>query len=171
MSRTGKPATIEGSGRVDAPPAVAVRDRGRALEAVRSLARASSVLERSSRQLSLAHYRVLAAIAQGDERASHIARKLAVGKPTVSAAVESLCQRELLVRSEVAEDQRAAALRLTARGEALLDEVETEMIGRIDDLCARTPDGEQLIESLVWLGGAMDARLADHLAANRRESR
>jgi DNA-binding MarR family transcriptional regulator len=66
------------------------RDRARAVEAVRSLARASSVLERSSPLLSLAHYRVLAAIAQGDERASNIARKLAIGKPTVSVAVESL---------------------------------------------------------------------------------
>ena len=146
-------------------------DRARAVEAVRSLARASSVLERSSRHLSLAHYRVLAAIAQGDERASNIARKLAIGKPTVSVAVESLCQRGLLVRAGVAGDQRAAALRLTTAGETLLEQVETEMISRIYDLCDRAPDGEQLIESLVWLGAAMDSRLADRLAARRGESR
>ena len=110
-------------------------------------------------ELSLAHYRVLSAVAQGDERASHIARKLALGKPTVSAAVESLCQRGLLARTEVDGDQRAAALRLTPAGQALLAQVEAEMIGRIDDLCDRTPDGGQLIESLVWLGAAMDSRL------------
>lgn len=147
------------------------RDRTRAVEAVRALARASSVLERSSSDLSLAHYRLLAAIAQGDERASNIARKLAIGKPTVSVAVESLCRRGLLFRSGVAGDQRAEALHLTPAGETLLEQVEAEMISRINDLCDRTPDGEQLIDSLVWLGAAMDSRRADRLAARRKESR
>ena len=146
-------------------------DRARAVEAVRALARASSVLERSSPDLSLAHYRVLTAVAQGNERASNIARKLAIGKPTVSVAVESLCQRGLLARSGVAGDQRAAALHLTPAGETLLEQVETEMISRINDLCERTRDGQQLIESLVWLGAAMDSRLADRLSARRSEGR
>jgi DNA-binding MarR family transcriptional regulator len=146
-------------------------DRARTVEAIRSLARASSVLERSSPHLSLAHYRVLAAIAQGNERASNIARRLAIGKPAISVAVESLCQRGLLARSVVAGDQRVAALHLTPEGETLLDQVETEMISRINDLCDRTPDGEQLIESLVWLGAAMDSRVADRLAAQRGEGR
>ena len=141
--------------------------RARAVEAVRALARASSALERSSPNLSLAHYRVLAAIAQGNERASNVARRLAVGKPAVSAAVESLCKRGLLVRSGVVGDQRAAALHLTPAGAAALEEAETEMISRINDLCDRTPDGEQLIESLVWLGAAMDNRAAERLAAQK----
>jgi DNA-binding MarR family transcriptional regulator len=145
-------------------------DRDRAVQAVRALARASSALERSSPNLSLAHYRVLTAVAQGNERASNIAQKLAIGKPTVSVAVESLCQRGLLARSGVAGDQRAAALHLTPAGETLLEQVESEMIIRINDLCDRTPDGGQLIESLVWLGQAMDSRLADRLAARRSES-
>jgi DNA-binding MarR family transcriptional regulator len=153
-----------------ASPAAQDADRARAVQAVRALARASSALERSSPNLSLAHYRVLTAVAQGNERASNIARKLAIGKPTVSVAVESLCQRGLLARSGVAGDQRAAALHLTPAGQALLDQVETEMIIRINDLCDRTPDGGQLIESLVWLGQAMDSRLADRLAARRNES-
>jgi DNA-binding MarR family transcriptional regulator len=153
-----------------ASPAGEDAARDRAVQAVRALARASSALERSSPNLSLAHYRVLTAVAQGNERASNIARKLAIGKPTVSVAVESLCQRGLLARSGVAGDQRAAALHLTPAGETLLEQVETEMIIRINDLCDRTPDGGQLIESLVWLGQAMDSRLADRLAARRSES-
>jgi DNA-binding MarR family transcriptional regulator len=153
-----------------ASPAGEDAARDRAVQAVRALARASSALERSSPNLSLAHYRVLTAVAQGNERASNIARKLAIGKPTVSVAVESLCQRGLLARSGVAGDQRAAALHLTPAGETLLAQVESEMIIRINDLCDRTPDGGQLIESLVWLGQAMDSRLADRLAARRSES-
>jgi DNA-binding MarR family transcriptional regulator len=137
------------------------------VEAVRALARASRMLERSSPELSLAHYRVLAAVASGDERASGVARRLAVGKPTISAAVDALCQRGLLERLDVAADQRAAALRLTAGGEHLLARVEAEMIRRIDDLCARTPDGARLVQSLVWLGAAIDETRAERTAGER----
>jgi DNA-binding MarR family transcriptional regulator len=136
-------------------------DRDKALEAVRSLARASSVLERASSDLSLAHYRVLSAIAAGDHRATRIAAKLAIGKPAVSATVESLRQRGLLQTSGVAGDNRATALALTPDGEALLQQVEGSLLERMDDLCARTPDGATLIEALVWLGAAMDARRAE----------
>ena len=146
----------------------------RALEAVRALARASRVLERASGELSLAHYRVLSAIASGDERASRVAARLAVGKPTISAAVESLCQRGLLVRSEVTGDQRAAALRLTAEGEALLDRVEAEMV-RQHRRPVR-PDarrGGSCWSRSVWLGAAIDDVVADRhrASSNGREHR
>jgi DNA-binding MarR family transcriptional regulator len=134
------------------------------VEAVRSLARASRVLERASGELSLAHYRVLSAIASGDERASRVASRLTVGRPTVSAAVDSLCRRGLLERWEVRDDQRATTLRLTAEGVGLLARVESEMIKRIDELGARTPDSGQLLESLVWLGKAIDATQAERAA-------
>jgi DNA-binding MarR family transcriptional regulator len=130
--------------------------RAQAVEAVRALARVSRLLERSSDELSLAHYRVLAAVAAGEERASRVAARLAVGKPTVSAAVDSLCERGLLDRTRVADDQRATSLCLTTAGEALLSRVEAEMVRRIEDLCARSPDRERLLESLVWLGAALD---------------
>jgi DNA-binding MarR family transcriptional regulator len=117
--------------------------------------------------LSLAHYRVLSAIASGDERASRVANRLAIGKPTVSAAVDALVLRGLLVRSGVDGDQRVAALHLTSEGSALLSRVEAEMIRRIDDLCARTPDGDQLMESLVWLGTAIDDMQAQRAAERR----
>jgi DNA-binding MarR family transcriptional regulator len=137
------------------------RDRAKALEAVRSLTRAASAFERASTELSLAHYRVLSAIAAGDERASRVATKLSIGRPAVSAAVESLSQRGLLTRSDVQADHRAADLRVTATGAALMAGVEEELLERMDDLCARTPDGEALIEALIWLGAAMDARRAE----------
>jgi DNA-binding MarR family transcriptional regulator len=149
---------VSGSGGTPGPEAV---------DAVRALARASRVLERASGELSLAHYRVLSAVAAGDERASRVANRLALGKPTVSAAVDSLGQRGLLLRESVEGDQRAASLRLTAAGAALLARVEKEMIGRIEDLCARTPDGRQLLESLVWLGAAID-EMQDARAGERK---
>jgi len=55
----------------------------------------------------------------------------------------------------------------TEEGTALLSRVETEMIRRIDDLCARTPDGDQLMQSLVWLGAAIDDMQAQRAAERR----
>ena len=45
----------------------------------------------------------------------------------------------------------------------VLKRVEAAMVERIDDLGDRTPDGEQLLDSLVWLGAAID-----EVAAERR---
>ena len=133
----------------------------RSVRAVRGLARVSRVLERASADLNMAHYRVLSAVASGDQRASRLAERLALGKPTISAAVDALCKRGLLLRTGVEEDQRAVALSLSEQGQRMLDEVEAEMIARIDELCARTPDGAQVMESLAWLGEALEAQRRD----------
>jgi DNA-binding MarR family transcriptional regulator len=136
------------------------------VEAIRALARLARLLERSSGDLNLAHYRVLSAIADGDERASRVADRLALGKPTVSAAVESLRKRGLLSREDAEEDRRAVTLTLTRAGRAALAEVERGMLERVEDICARTPDGERLLESLAGLGGALD-EVASERAARR----
>lgn len=137
-----------------------------AVQAVRAAARVSRVLERSSLELNLAHYRVLSAVASGDQRASRVAERLAVGRPTVSAAVDSLCARGLLLRADVAEDQRASALSLTPAGQAVLAKIEAEMVARITSLCARTPDAERVLESLAWLGSALDAAMVERATAS-----
>ena len=134
---------------------------------MRALARASRLLERASEDLSLAHYRVLSAIAGGDERASRIARRLALGKPTISAAVEALHRRGLLERTEVDGDQRMIALRLTDEGERLLADVESSMIGWLDDVSDRAPDRDELLSALVILGDAIEAMQAERAATGR----
>ena len=135
------------------------------LEAVRALARMSRLLERASGELSLAHYRVLAAVADGDERASLVASRLALGKPTISASVDALCRRGLLLREGVAHDQRASALRLTAAGEDLLRETEAAMIARLDAVLERTPRGADSLAALARLGIGLDRLANERLAA------
>jgi DNA-binding MarR family transcriptional regulator len=134
------------------------------VQAIRALARLARTLERSSGDLNLAHYRVLSAIADGDERASRVADRLALGKPTISAAVESLCKRGLLSREDAAEDRRAATLTLTPAGEAALIEVERGMVERIDEFLDRTPDAAQVVESLGRLGDAIDEVMSERAA-------
>ncbi|MDT8913408.1 MarR family winged helix-turn-helix transcriptional regulator [Amycolatopsis sp. PS_44_ISF1] len=141
-----------------------------AARAVRALARASRVLERSSAELNLAHYRVLSAIASGDERASRVAQRLALGRPAISSAVDALSKRGLLVRGEVDGDQRATALSLTGAGEALLARTEAEMARRLTGLAARTPDGERLLETLAWLGPAIDEAMAEKAGSEKSRS-
>jgi DNA-binding MarR family transcriptional regulator len=124
--------------------------------AVRALARASRVLERASSDLSLAHYRVLAAVASGEQRASRVAARLALGRPTISAAVDSLGQRGLLDRVDVEGDGRGVALSVTVAGRRVLARTEAEMAARLGDLVGRTKDPRRVLEALAWLGPAID---------------
>jgi DNA-binding MarR family transcriptional regulator len=139
--------------------------------AIRALARVARLLERSSGDLNLAHYRVLSAIAEGSERASRVADRLALGKPTVSAAVESLTKRGLLLREDVADDRRATTLSLTPAGEAALAAVDREMLGYLDELLARTPDPATVLESLGQLGTALDEVAAERLSRRLAKSK
>src|ERR1700733_8535274 len=115
--------------------------------AIRSLARVARLLERSSGDLNLAHYRVLSAIAEGSERASRVADRLTLGKPTVSAAVESLTKRGLLAREVADDDRRAVTLTLTPAGEAALAEVEEVMVARIDELLGRSEGADEIVDA------------------------
>jgi DNA-binding MarR family transcriptional regulator len=140
-------------------------NEARKRQAIRALARLARQLERSSGDLNLAHYRVLAAVADGDERASRVAARLALGKPTVSAAVESLTKRGLLAREDDGEDRRAATLTLTLAGKAALAEVEGEMVTRLDEFFDRTPNPDAVLTALAQLGEALDEVAGERLAA------
>jgi DNA-binding MarR family transcriptional regulator len=141
----------------------------REIRAARAIARGSRLLERACDQLNLSQYRVLAAIATGEERASRIASRLALGKPAISATVDSLRQRGLLTRREVDHDQRATALSLTTEGWAILAQVENAMQQRITAVAELAPDPAALIDALVELDRAIEAMLAARAAAERRK--
>jgi DNA-binding MarR family transcriptional regulator len=138
------------------------------VDAVRALARVSRVIERASEGLSLADYRVLSAIASGEVRASRLAAKLALGKPAISATVDSLGKRGLIERSSVAGDNRAIALSLSPVGTELFERVEAQMALKLEHLCERTPDGEQVIRSLSWLGDAIESVVAERTTETAR---
>jgi DNA-binding MarR family transcriptional regulator len=150
-------------GRGDPEPVTAV-------EAVRALARMARALERASDELSLAQYRVLSAIASGAERASRVAERLQLGRPTVSAAVDALCREGLVQRAEAPGDQRAVSLVLTSDGAALLRRMERAMVAVLDELCARAGDRD-LTDRLAALGPALDALGAERLGRIRGQAR
>ncbi|MDT4893082.1 MAG: hypothetical protein QOE97_2117 [Pseudonocardiales bacterium] len=123
----------------------------------------SRLLEHASGELSLAHYRVLAAVADGDERASHVAARLALGKPTISASVDALCRRGMLVREQNMDDQRVVGLRLTAQGSAALEDAETAMLGRFDAVLRQADDPDRTVGALAGLAAALDRLSAERL--------
>jgi DNA-binding MarR family transcriptional regulator len=130
------------------------------IEAVRALARVSRVVERASDELSFADYRVLAQLSSGEERASRLAKRLALGKPAISASVESLSKRGLIVRSSVEGDNRAVALSLSEDGVELFERMEGRMARQLELLCERTPDGAAVMQALAWLGEVVEIAVA-----------
>ncbi|HEV7958004.1 MAG TPA: MarR family transcriptional regulator [Acidimicrobiales bacterium] len=148
----------------NAGPQTGEQDDG-ALEAVRGLARAVRIVEWASGQLSMSHYRVLASVAAGEERASRVAERLELGRPAISSAVEALCARGLMERDEVEGDQRAFDLRVTREGFAVLERVEHEMTNALRGLCAGVDGGDQLLASLASLDAAVDALYVARRAA------
>jgi DNA-binding MarR family transcriptional regulator len=138
------------------------------IEAVRAIARVSRVVNPAAGDLSFADYRLMAIITSGEVRASRLAARLALGKPTISASVDSLCKRGLLERSSVPGDSRGTALSLTEDGVALFEQVEGRMARQLELLCERTPNGAQVIESLGWLGDVLEAAVNDRLARAER---
>jgi DNA-binding MarR family transcriptional regulator len=132
------------------------------VEAVRAVSRLSRIVERASDELSFADYRVMSAIAEGEARASRLASRLLLGKPTISSTVDSLSKRGLVVRSTVEGDNRAIELTLSAAGTALFERMEARMVRQLELLVERTAQPEIVVHSLVELGAVIEETMAAH---------
>lgn len=128
--------------------------------AARALALAARSLERATaaRDLTLAQYRVLALVAAGDERSSLLADRLAVAKPTITAVVDGLVERGLIVRSTVDGDRRSIRLALTKHGTTALRGVEKELCDTLERILAHTRDRDAVLRALADLDDALAAR-------------
>jgi DNA-binding MarR family transcriptional regulator len=133
-------------------------------QAVRALARASRIVERASVDLSFADYRVMSAIDAGEGRASRLADRLALGKPAVSASVESLSKRGRVVRAKVDGDNRAVALSLSEDGHELYRRMQARMARQLELLAERTPDPDAVIRALALLEDAVEAAIEERYA-------
>ena len=107
---------------------------------------------------TLAQYRVLAYVAAGAERSSLVARGLALAKPTVTAAVDGLVERDLLTREAVAGDRRSLRLAVTAAGDAALRAAEQSMGERLGEILSFADDPNTVVGALCDLDDAIAAR-------------
>ena len=115
-------------------------------------------LERACSELSLPQYRLLALIMRGEERASGLAGQLALARPTVSAAVETLVVNGLVARTSVTSDRRAVRLTITPAGRAALRAAERSMRARLDELLVEVRDRSVVEDALDQLAGALAAQ-------------
>src|SRR3954447_16465118 len=134
---------------------------------VRTLARLARMLERGAGGLSLPQYRVLAVVDEGGERASHLAERLAVAKPTVTAAVDGLVERGYLKRTADCDDRRATKITVTASGRKALHDAEHAMHARLYEVLAHADDPAAIERALEDLGAAVDRARTERLAERR----
>jgi DNA-binding MarR family transcriptional regulator len=132
--------------------------------------RIARMLEHVCTELTLPQYRLLAMVARGDHRVSHLAGRLALSKPTVTAVVEGLVERGLLARSEVATDRRAVQLTLTGAGRTALDTTEGAMVERLQDLLSRCDDPSLAMAGLAQLSTALESVLVEKMAEGARRA-
>ena len=140
---------------------------------VLTLARLARVLERACGEggadaLTLAQYRLLAMIGDGATRASQLAGKLALAKPTVSATIDTLVERGLVERRAATDDRRALQLTITATGRDVLRTAESAMRVRFDDVLAHVADVDAVRRALAALGDGLDEWREERRAARVR---
>jgi DNA-binding MarR family transcriptional regulator len=125
---------------------------------VLALAWTARVLERACIDITLPQYRLLAFIVRGEERASNLAEQLALARPTVSAAIDTLVERGLLERTAIDGDRRAIRLTITEDGRAQLSSAQDAMRARLDDVLAHVDDPDLVTAALAQLATGLAAR-------------
>lgn len=139
---------------------------------IRTFAHMARVLERSSGDLTLAQYRVLALVAAGGERANELADHLALAPTTITSVVDGLVDSGRLVRGAVEDDRRAARISITPAGLDALGLAEQSMWNRIGELVEGLDDPAGFVGECRAINQSLDAqravRRAARLAAARR---
>jgi DNA-binding MarR family transcriptional regulator len=134
-------------------------------QAVRALVRIARMLEHVSTEVTLPQYRLLSMVACGDCRASKLAGRLALSKPTVTAVVDGLVERGMLSRSEVVGDRRAVQLSLTDAGRVALLATDRAMGERLAQVLARCDDPALVLAGLRQLGVGLERVLIEQMSA------
>jgi long-chain acyl-CoA synthetase len=137
-------------------------------EAVRALVRVGRILEHVSTELTLPQYRLLIMVASGDHRASQLAGRLALSRPTVTAVVDGLVERGMLARGEVTGDRRAVQLTLTGAGRAALLATDAAVGERLQCVLGHCDDPGLALAGLSQLAGALPRVVAEKLAEGGR---
>ena len=106
---------------------------------LRLLAKLARIAEQASQStgISLPQYRLLSEISSGPRRASVLATRLGVSRPTLTSLVNGLEETGLLVRTPVESDRRGITLCVTAAGLGALSRAEGAIAGRLTGITSR----------------------------------
>lgn len=131
--------------------------------AVRVLARLYRTLESVDSGLTLPQYRVLAALAQGGVRSAHLAERLAVRGPTLTAIADGLVNIGYATREGEPGDRRVVKLHATEAGQAALHHADLCYLGKLAPVLAEIEHADRFVADLVAVGGVLDERLKTKL--------
>jgi DNA-binding MarR family transcriptional regulator len=130
-----------------------------------TIARLARVLECNiAAGLTLPQYRVLGLLAGGDERATLLANRVAVAKPTLTSIVDSLFERGFVAREVPDGDRRSVRLSITAAGRAELRKAAEAFRCSLDEVLAECADPEAVLDAISALGDALDDRWTQRVA-------
>jgi DNA-binding MarR family transcriptional regulator len=124
-----------------------------------TIARIARLLENSGpTEISLPQYRVLGLLSSGDERATQLAARLSVAKPTLTALVDSLVERGFIARHTLDGDRRSVSMSITPAGRTALRRTANGLRDALDDVIGRCPHPDAVLVALDELRQALDAR-------------
>ncbi len=135
----------------------------------RGVAQIARVVESALGGLSLSAYRILSLVAEGNERSSEIAGRLALARPTISNAVDQLVERGLLARGSKPEDRRAVVLTITDDGLAAIAEGDRAIAARLRPAFDRLADPAAVLGAMQQLQAAAAELRAERRAAAAKE--
>ena len=150
---------------IDAAPAAQTTPSGPTSEitdaelvsAVRVLGRLTRLLGRLDTGLSFPQYRLLTLLADGNERSTAIAHHLAVSKPTITTAVETLVELGHLRRKADAGDRRVTWLEITDSGIRALRRANDAYIERFGPTVRALDDPAAFVAQLSEFNGVLNA--------------
>lgn len=131
----------------------------------RSIAQLARAVENSLGGLTLSAYRILSLVAEGNERSSQIAGRLALARPTISNAVDQLVERGLLQRGANPDDRRAVVLTVTDAGRAAIGEADRAIAERLLPIFDRLDDPAAVLAAMEQVMAA-----AGEVRAERRKA-
>ena len=142
---------------------------GELTAAVLALARGSRLVEHGLGEMTLPQFRVLALVASSPARASALAERAAVSRPSLTGVLDGLEARGWVRRVEVSGDRRGVGLEVTKEGKAALRSAERAVGDHLREVLQSLPADEQAaaVDGLEALGRAIAARAAAKVAADR----
>lgn len=112
--------------------------------------------------LSVSQYRILGALSEGSDLSSHLAERLAVRPPSVTAVIDGLVSRGLVARTHSEDDRRRISLQLTEGGQQLLLAADRAMRERLEQIASTLAPkaAARALESLELWHDALEANRA-----------
>ncbi len=132
------------------------------VEAARALATGARVLERVLGDMTLAQFRVLSVVASSPERASRLAAKADMSRPSLSGLLDGLVSRGWVRRCGVDADRRGVRLEVTTDGHSALRRAQRAVSEAMTGILGDVPPDDRagVLHALVVLARVFDERAA-----------